>query len=133
MAWAVYERAAALDPRFQLPFFSLADSKSRAGRHEEALAVVDRMSAEGVGPGSRPFIRAICLIRVRKFIDVSPLLIEAYESGYEPGTCACVLFWLYGRFSGQSHEAAKQEKRWRKIARHHGMPIERVLADLDLG
>src|SRR5207302_7475778 len=52
-AWAEFELAAALNPEFLLPLFSLADSKSRAGKHDDALQVAQRIPAEGLGPGSR--------------------------------------------------------------------------------
>jgi len=130
MAWAEYEIAVALNPVFQLPLFALADSKSRVGRHKEALAVVERINDDGVGPGSRAYIRAIILIRANKFLEVIPNLIDAYKNGYELGTCASVLSWFFGRLAHHSNEASKQQRHWQKIARHHGMTAEIVMANV---
>jgi hypothetical protein len=130
-AWQEFEVAAASDLGFTLPLFSLADSKSRCGRHEEALLVVQRIPNEGLKSGSRDYIMGLCLLRAGNLTDSIRHLEDSHQKGYEPGVSAALLSYAHGQIA--SNGSRQEARRWKKLALHAGLQVEEVVQGLIRG
>lgn len=130
-AWHWYEQAYQTNRSFVLPLFSLADSKSRAGLHPEAIAIATGIQEPGVGPGSRAYLISVCQIRDGKLSEAIPLLESAFQSGWKPGQSAALLALCHERFLPSRPDAAKDVRKWKKLALHHGFKIEDTSSLLD--
>ncbi len=127
-----FERAAALNPNFVLPLYSLADLKSKSGQHNEALRVLTRIPDDGLGPGSRAYLAGVLLLRAGKLNDAIPILEAAHRIGWEPGFCAALLAWAYQRIEPQSPASHHEAKRWEKQAQHRGVSTEEAVAKFSI-
>lgn len=126
-AWQEYEVATASDPDFVLPLCSLADSKSRARLHQEALEVASRIRENERTTGMRALITGTCLIRASRVNEAIPDLEEAHSKGREPGNCAALLSHAH-----QQQGNEKEARFWEKQARHHGFTVQQVLRRLQV-
>ncbi len=125
-AWQWFEQAHKTNPDFILPLFSLADSKSRAGLHPEAVSIASAISPTGLGPGSQPYLNGICQMRAGNSRKAIPLLEAAFSAGWKPGESAALLALCYEREHPPRPETAKAIRKWTKEARHRGFEIEQV-------
>jgi len=125
-AWQWFEQAHKTNPDFILPLFSLADSKSRAGLHPEAVSIASAIPPTGLGPGSQPYLNGICQVRAGNFRKAMSLLESAFSSGWKPGESAALLALCCEREQPPRPETAKAVRKWTKEARHRGFEIEQV-------
>jgi len=125
-AWQWFEQAHKTNPDFILPLFSLADSKSRAGLHPEAVSIASAIPPTGMGPGSQPYLNGICQMRAGNFRKAMSLLESAFSSGWRPGESAALLALCCEREHPPRPETAKAIRKWTKEARHRGFEIEQV-------
>ena len=131
-AWQWFEQAHKTNLNFVLPLFSLADSKSRAGLHPEALSIASAISRTGLGPGSQPYLNAICQMRAGNFTKAIPLLEAAFSAGWNSGESAALLALCCKREHPPRPETAKAIRKWVKEARHRGFDIETVARSIVL-
>lgn len=126
-AWGEFEIAALIDPSFSLALFSLANSKSVAGRHAEALHAAERIPLTGIAPGSRDFLFGICLIRAGRHKEAIPHLEKAFKDGWEPGTSAALLSHAHLNLSTSEPASRLHARKWKKEALHRGVEVSQVL------
>jgi len=103
----------------------LADSKSRAGRHEEALALIQRIPADVTGKKS--FLHGKCLLRSGNYQTAIPLLEHAFHLGRTPGVSAGLLAHACENLKSSDPDWLSKSRKWQKLALHHGLTMEMAL------
>lgn len=126
-AWGEFEIAAQIDPTFSLPLFNLANSKSVAGLHAEALHAAERIPLNGIAPGSRDFLLGVCLIRARRYSEAIPHLEKAFKDGWEPGSSAALLSHAHLQNSISAPASRLHSRKCEKQALHHGVEVPLAL------
>ena len=122
-AWEQFTTANKKNPSFVLAAFSLADSKSRHGFHEEALQILEQTTGS-LGPGSKAHLKGLCLIRAGRLQEAIACLQEAFDHGWSTGMTSALLACAYHEMAKQNRVAGRAAKIWEKKAIHHGIRLQ---------